>query len=263
MAEKRKVKAKGRSAGVPNYKNEILINVVEAILPDGALGWTKVAQRYQEASGEKELRDSHDIKRHFTTHKSLCDSGKKVTGSSAPTPSVARCQAIWQKILRQSSAKNCGGSGSDSDSDDDDDENSGDDSRGNERNSIDEEEEIFGDNDYEDFNEINEQYPLDDPVVAQRDPSPVLHRPLVAQREKPNIPRAKRGNDRESEERGKSKNCRNNPRGSAGAALTNLADAYTQKQLAGANEPSMAQVMMMQMQQHQQQQQQQQQQQNQ
>ena len=71
--------AKGRAAGVPNYQNEVLINAIEGILPDGALQWRKVAERYQEASGEKEIRDNHDIKRHFTTHKNLCDSGKKVT----------------------------------------------------------------------------------------------------------------------------------------------------------------------------------------
>ena len=64
--------------------------------------------RYQKASGEKDLRENHDIKRHFVTHKSLCDKGKKVTGSSAPKPSVARSQTIWQKILRKFVASNCG-----------------------------------------------------------------------------------------------------------------------------------------------------------
>jgi hypothetical protein len=53
----------------------------------------------------------------------------------------------------------------------------------------------------------------------------------------------------ESEENGKSKKVRNHPRGSAGAALTSLAIAYTPIQANGANEPnSMMQFMMMQMQ---------------
>ena len=105
----------GRAAGVPNYQNDVLINVIEAVLPDGPLQWSIVAQRYQEASGEREIRDGHDIKRHFTTHKNLCNNGKKVTGSSAPKPQVARCQYIWHKILRKSSASNCGGGDSEDD----------------------------------------------------------------------------------------------------------------------------------------------------
>ena len=62
----------------------------------------------------------------------------------------------------------------------------------------------------------------------------------------------KRGAPALPEERGNSKNCRNNPRDSAGAALASLADAYTLKQTANANEPSMNQVMMMNMQMQQQ-----------
>ena len=58
---------KGRAVGVPNYKNDLLINVIEAILPDGAIQWKLLATRYKEVSGEVEERDSHDIKRHFTT----------------------------------------------------------------------------------------------------------------------------------------------------------------------------------------------------
>jgi hypothetical protein len=34
-----------------------------------------VATRYKEVSGEVELRDCHDLKRHFTTSKSLSDNG--------------------------------------------------------------------------------------------------------------------------------------------------------------------------------------------
>ena len=43
---------KGRAVGVPNYKNELLINVVEAVLPNCAALWAIVAKRYQEASGD-------------------------------------------------------------------------------------------------------------------------------------------------------------------------------------------------------------------
>ena len=94
-----KMKGKGRAVGVPNYQNDLFINCVEAILPDGALQWTMVAQRYHQVSGEKELRENHDLKRYFTTHKNLCDNGKKVTGSSAPKPQVARCQMIFRAYV--------------------------------------------------------------------------------------------------------------------------------------------------------------------
>ena len=94
---------KGRGVGVPNYKNDLLVNCIEAILPDGAMQWQLVADRYKAVSGETELRDCHDLKRHFTTNKNLCDNGKKVTGSAAPKPMSARCQAIWLRILAKSS----------------------------------------------------------------------------------------------------------------------------------------------------------------
>jgi hypothetical protein len=147
------MKAKGRAVGVPNYKNEVLINVVEAVLPDGALQWSIVAQRYQEASGERELRDSHDIKRHFTTQRNMCDNGKKVTGSSAPKPQVARCQEIWQKILRKSAASNCGGgSSSDEDSNSEDEGESFNDDNFEDETQF-EENEVEGNNDGHDENE--------------------------------------------------------------------------------------------------------------
>lgn len=99
-------------------------------------------------------------------------------------------------------------------------------------------------------------------------PSPVLRNaggvPLIPPRDRhtrapspvPNQQSLKRSAASIPDERGKSKNCRNNPRGSAGAALASLADAYAKKQTASANEPLMSQVMMMNMQMQQQSQQQ-------
>lgn len=169
------MKARGRGVGVPNYKNELLINVVEAVLPDGALQWGIVAQRYKESSGEKELRDTHDIKRHFTIHKNMCDNGKKVTGSAAPKPQVARCQAIWEKILRKSAASNCGGgSSSDDDNSDDEEESYNDDNFDGEtqfeENENENEEEQEENNDYIDDNE--EEFPEPPNLQLQRDVPP-------------------------------------------------------------------------------------------
>ena len=172
------MKATGRAVGVPNYKSEVLINVVEAVLPDGALQWSIVAQRYQEASGERELRDSHDIKRHFTTHRNMCDNGKKVTGSSAPKPQVARCQEIWQKILRKSAASNCGGgSSSDEDSNSEDEGESFNDDNFEDETQF-EENEVEGNNDGHDENEEEWREPRN----LQRD-VPDVHQRLDGQRD--------------------------------------------------------------------------------
>ena len=41
----------GRSGGVPNYRNDILIYVVEEYLPQGLEGWRGVALAYQREYG--------------------------------------------------------------------------------------------------------------------------------------------------------------------------------------------------------------------
>ena len=43
-SEPNKIK-KGRKEGVKNYQKDILLNLVESILPVGAIGWQKVAER--------------------------------------------------------------------------------------------------------------------------------------------------------------------------------------------------------------------------
>ena len=249
--------AKGRAVGVPNYKNDLLINVVEAVLPNGAALWHIVAKRYQESSGEANLREVQDIKRHFQTHRNLCNNGRKVTGSSAPIPSVARCQSIWRKILAKSAASNAGGKDSDasgSDSDSETDEEEGGLQNGSlhadaERPNIDN---LFDDVPIPPI-EYDEPHDEVNPIEQQSVP----RRAAPARAPSP-IPSLKRKTPLE-EERGKSKNCRNTPRGSAGAALSSMADAYTRKLTEKQNgEPGMIQMMMMQMMQQQQQQQQQQ-----
>ena len=91
---------KGRGTGVPNYKNDVLLTMIKAILPNCSTEWDTVCKRYKIASGEKVDRDNHDIKRHFMIHKSLCDNNRKVTGSAAQKESVARSQASVAKEQR-------------------------------------------------------------------------------------------------------------------------------------------------------------------
>ena len=80
---------KGRGTGVPNYKNDVLLTIIEEILPNCSTEWETVSKRYRLAAGEKIDRDAHDLKRHFMIHKSLCDNNRKVTGCAAPKPSAS------------------------------------------------------------------------------------------------------------------------------------------------------------------------------
>ena len=52
----------GRSGGVPNYKNDILIDVVELYLPRGLEAWREVALAYQRESMETVLRRGGDLR---------------------------------------------------------------------------------------------------------------------------------------------------------------------------------------------------------
>lgn len=225
---------RGRGTGVPNYKNEILITIIEAILPNCSTEWETVCKRYKIASEERIDRDAHDVKRHFMIHKSLCDSNKKVTGSAAPKPSVARCQAIFLKICRKGSA-GCYG---DVDEDETNDSDSGEDDESRQEREF-----------------IEES--SDEPPLELADEVPVI---LDAEPEKQPAVSKKRPAT-EPEESRKSKNCRNKARGGAGAALSSLAEVLTKKHssaAASSTEPNFMQIMMMNMQQQQQQQMQQQ-----
>jgi hypothetical protein len=54
-----------RAKGTTNYKVDMLILVVEELLPNGAQGWQEAAALYQHHSGELNLRDNDDMKWHW------------------------------------------------------------------------------------------------------------------------------------------------------------------------------------------------------
>ena len=85
---------KGTRKGKPNYKNGVLLKVIRSILPASKSGWEEVASDYRIATKEDDLRGYEDIKRHFI--KKMCDSNKKVTGSSAPDAVVLAAQKVYQ-----------------------------------------------------------------------------------------------------------------------------------------------------------------------
>ena len=43
----------GRKSGTPNYKNGLLISIINDIKPNGALQWQTVADLYHKRSGEE------------------------------------------------------------------------------------------------------------------------------------------------------------------------------------------------------------------
>jgi hypothetical protein len=73
--------AGGRGRGVPNYKKDVLMNIIADILPTGALAWQRVAERYRISSSENIDRDPADIKIFFI--QKLCNNNKKPTGEAS------------------------------------------------------------------------------------------------------------------------------------------------------------------------------------
>ena len=89
-----------RKKGAVNYKNDVLIGIVEEILPNGQIAWEAVGAAYQKQSNEKEERDWNDIKKHWM--KNLCNNMKKPTGSTGENGDrVCKCISIEKKIMRK------------------------------------------------------------------------------------------------------------------------------------------------------------------
>ena len=89
-----------RRKGAVNYKNDVLIGIVEEILPNGQIAWEAVGAAYQKQSNEKEERDWNDIKKHWM--KNLCNNMKKPTGSTGENGDrVCKCISIEKKIMRK------------------------------------------------------------------------------------------------------------------------------------------------------------------
>jgi hypothetical protein len=51
----------GRQPGHVNYLNDILINIMESLLPNGTKAWCLVPLAYKDESGEDAVRDEDDI----------------------------------------------------------------------------------------------------------------------------------------------------------------------------------------------------------
>ena len=69
---------RGHKAGAQNYKNNLLIPIVEHELPTGAEGWAVVAGLYKEASSEVAFCDHSDLSNHWL--EKLCNWFNAPTG---------------------------------------------------------------------------------------------------------------------------------------------------------------------------------------
>ena len=90
----------GRRSGIPNYRNALLISIIEEIKPTGALQWQTVAEIYQLRSGEALMRNPDDIKKHW--HNTLCNKLNKPTGRTGGiTDRILRCIRIQGNIMKK------------------------------------------------------------------------------------------------------------------------------------------------------------------
>ncbi len=62
----------GCAGGIPKYKNNIIINIVERLLPQGLEAWRQVTAEYQRESDETTLQENWI--------KKLCNRMQKPTG---------------------------------------------------------------------------------------------------------------------------------------------------------------------------------------
>ena len=97
---------RGRAAGTRNYRNDLLIPIVEGILPQGAEGWRLVAASYKTASGEPDLRDHEALRENWV--KKLCNNFKKPTGRTGENGDrIAHCIEIERRIQEAANAAIC------------------------------------------------------------------------------------------------------------------------------------------------------------
>jgi hypothetical protein len=60
-----------RKKGSVKYNNELLVDIVADVLPNGEYDWQTIALAYQEQLKEEILRDTADMKKHWI--KVLCN----------------------------------------------------------------------------------------------------------------------------------------------------------------------------------------------
>jgi hypothetical protein len=87
-----------RTKGAVNYKNDMLINIISEILPNGEYSWQAVSFAYHEQLKEEQPRNTDGLKRHWI--KTLCNGMKKPKGKpGGANDRIHRCISIEKRIL--------------------------------------------------------------------------------------------------------------------------------------------------------------------
>jgi len=87
----------GRPVGAPNYRNDILIGIVELYLPQGLEAWKEVAVAYQRESVGATLCRGEDLRDNW--NRKLCNCMQKPTGKPGVlTDHIYRCIEIERCI---------------------------------------------------------------------------------------------------------------------------------------------------------------------
>jgi hypothetical protein len=86
-----------RTRGSVNYKNKVLIKIINELLPNGEVAWEAVCTAYFNQSKEKALRNTTDVRKHRI--KNLCNNMQKPTGRMGKNGDrIHRCMLIEKKI---------------------------------------------------------------------------------------------------------------------------------------------------------------------
>jgi hypothetical protein len=87
-----------RTKGSVNYKNKVLIKIINKLLPNGGVGWEAVCTAYfSNQSKEKALRNMTDVRKHWI--KILCNNMQKRMGRTGKNGNrIHQCMLIEKKI---------------------------------------------------------------------------------------------------------------------------------------------------------------------
>jgi hypothetical protein len=89
-----------RTKGSVNYKNDLLINIINELFPNGEVVWEAVCTAYFTQSQEKVLRNMTDVRKHWIEN--LCNNMQKPTGRTGKNGErIHRCMLIEKLIMKK------------------------------------------------------------------------------------------------------------------------------------------------------------------
>jgi hypothetical protein len=83
--------------GSGNYKNKVLIKIINKLLPNGEVAWEAICTAYFNQSNEKALRNTMDVRKHWI--KNLCNNMQKPTVRTGKNgDQTHQCMLIEKKL---------------------------------------------------------------------------------------------------------------------------------------------------------------------